>query len=147
MEAIVLFSSVIRQLELWLKLSKFAETKYRSTVGRILAVASSSLSFPFPFSPSSWFPAACSHAEPQHLLSLHPAFWSIAVPTPSESARLSPGLSRLGQYRKRLTCTLTRIHVEPRVRASLYQHIALLWRGPATDLWHRPSDLETEFVT
>lgn len=52
----------------------------------------------------------------QHLLGLHPALWSIAIPTPSESARLLPGLSRLGQYRKRLTCTLTRIHVEPRVR-------------------------------
>lgn len=77
-----------------------------------------------------------------------PASWSIAIPPPSESARLSPGLSRLGQYRKRLTCTLTRIHVGPRVR-HLSINTLRCCDDRGTDLscdTDRLIDIETKFV-
>lgn len=97
--------------------------------------------FTLPFSsliddhPVSWLPAACSHAEPASSGS-SPAPWLITIPTPSLSKHhraLSPGLSRLGQYRKRLTCTLTRIHG---ATCSLHQYTPQ-W-GPSNNLWHKP---------
>lgn len=121
MEAFAPFTNVVRQLELWLKSSEWGRSKYpqKPSIGPHLKEYSRSrpplFLFPAPFLPRRDSPRRVPTPN-QHLLGLHPTLWSIAIPTPSESARLSPGLSRLGQYRKRLTCTLTRIHVEPRVR-------------------------------
>lgn len=102
--------------------------------GRVLLSFSSLLLFSLVVIPRGVFPrrtAASSGSSPGVVVDCD----TYAL---GERAWLSPGLSRLGQYRKRLTCTLTRIHGAT-CAASLYQHIALLWRRPATDLWHRPT--------
>lgn len=106
--------SIIGQLELWLQLRANPQ---KPSIGPHLKEhpCPPLFLFPAPFHLRRDSPRHVPTPN-QHLLGLHPALWSIAIPTPSENARLSPGLSRLDQYRKRLTCTLTRIHVGPRVR-------------------------------
>lgn len=90
-----------------------------SPLGGIFAAVSISLPFSLPVSSleSTILPYRDSPRRVptpnQRLLGLHKRRGWLRYLRPRSRGAilpLSPGLSRLGQYRKRLTCTLTRIH-------------------------------------
>lgn len=118
---VIVFSNVGMQFELWLKLNEW-QIRRNEVLDHL---GGSSRCLPFFFFIPLFFPRRRSSrivtprgGFPRRTTVLW-VFTSVVVDydtTPSLSKcyrTLSPGFSRLGQYRKHLTCTLTRI--QPRV--------------------------------